>query len=212
MTDGKRDAAADGKAPGKPWIGAIVLVSSSPRRQEILRQIGVPFRVFEPDVDESGNEADPRRHATAIARRKIEAYLAAEPIGREWALAADTIVVAHGRIIGKPANRDEARQILAELSGREHTVITALALFNPANGRVTVETVSSSVVFASLDPEEIERYLATAEWEQVAGGYRIQERGGLLIESIRGSYTNIVGLPIRAFYGMVAAQGYSLLP
>lgn len=212
MTDREREALPSERTPSKTWIGSIVLVSSSPRRQAILRQIGIPFRVFEPEVDESADESDPPIHAMTVARRKLEAYLAAAPERQEWALAADTIVLLGRRIIGKPADRNEARQILTTLSGREHTVITAVAVYNPANRGVVVDTASTTVVFARLDAAEIEGYLATDEWKDVAGGYRIQERGGLLIESIRGSFTNVVGLPIRTFYGMVSAQGFSLLP
>lgn len=135
-----------------------------------------------------------------------------EANGTQWALAADTTVAVGRRIIGKPEDRREAEAILRLLSGRGHNVITAIALFNPQNGRVTVESERTRVIFATLSEEEITWYLDSGEWRDVAGGYRIQERGSVLVRRIVGSYSNVVGLPIQLFYGMVQSQGYNLFP
>ncbi|HUZ16863.1 MAG TPA: Maf family protein [Spirochaetia bacterium] len=192
-----------------------MLVSSSPRRQALLRQIGLEFHTFEPSVDESLDERlAPDAHTVAVARRKLSAFLSRE-LGEgsaRWAVAADTVLWLDGEIIGKPADRSQARTILRRLSGRVHTVTTGLAVWNPSARVTSTDTASTLVTFAALDPLEIERYLDAQEWQGAAGGYRIQERGALLVEGIAGSYSNVVGLPIRTFYGMVAQQGYTLFP
>jgi nucleoside triphosphate pyrophosphatase len=200
---------------GPPWTGPFVLVSSSPRRQALLQQIGLEFQTFEPSVDESLDERlGPEAHTVAVAKRKLEAFLSRERRGESdrWAVAADTVLWLDGEIIGKPEERGQARVILGRLSGRSHTVTTGLAVWNASAQTVSTGTASTIVTFAALDPLEIERYLDAEEWQGAAGGYRIQERGALLVEAISGSYTNVVGLPIRTFYGMVAGQGYTLFP
>jgi septum formation protein len=127
-------------------------------------------------------------------------------------LAADTVVALGNRIIGKPADRAEAGRILRALSGRTHRVVTALALFNPHDRSVAVETAMTKVVFSALTEEEIQWYLCSDEWKGAAGGYRIQKKGSVLVKRIEGSCSNVVGLPIQTFYGMVQAQRYGLFP
>jgi len=203
-------------------IHRIVLVSGSPRRRELLEQIGLSFTVEAPDVDESvGRRLHPSAYVREVARRKIVAYMernrrdggrANPEKPTEWALAADTVVALGRRIIGKPPDRAVAEETLRSLSGRSHRVITALALYNPTSRRIAVETAATKVTFARLSEEEIQWYLGSEEWRDVAGGYRIQGRGSVLVKRIEGSYSNVVGLPLETFYGMVWLQGYKLFP
>ncbi len=184
----------------------------------LLEQLGVTFEVFEPDVDERvDGRHSPASYVKIVAHRKILTYIeriasATEQEGAPWALAADTVVALGRRIIGKPADRGQAEATLRMLSGRTHRVITGLALYNPDRESVALQTATTRVRFAGLTDEEIEWYLSSGEWQDVAGAYRIQERGSVLVRSLSGSYSNVVGLPIETFYGMVQAQGYHLFP
>lgn len=224
-------------------IPRIVLVSGSPRRRELLEQLGVSYTVSIPGVDESvAGPVRPTSYVRTVVRRKIMTYIERNaPSGsptergsrtpadegsrpaddrtrrtldadRDWALAADTVVALGSRIIGKPVDSADAEQILRSLSGRSHRVITALALYNPHAGSIAVRTAATRVTFGRLSEEEIEWYLRSGEWRDVAGGYRIQERGSVLVRKIVGSYSNVVGLPLETFYGMVLAQGFHLFP
>jgi len=195
----------------------LVLVSASPRRRELLEQIGIPFVVEPVEVDEGLSPGlAPVAQTITIALRKIGVYLeglaaARQPADR-WALAADTLVNLDGRLIGKPATESEAARVLADLSGRSHFVVTGLALYNPLTAGVTTGSAVTEVAFAPLSAAEIDWYLATGEWKDVAGGYRIQGKGTLLIESFTGSYSNVMGLPTRAIYGMFQNQGHPYFP
>ena len=184
----------------------------------LLEQLGVAFEIAEPNVDEEvAGRHSPAAYVKIVAQRKILTYIeriapAAEEKAAPWALAADTVVALGRRIIGKPADRSHAESILRMLSGRTHRVLTGLALYNPLRKAVTLRTATTRVRFARLTDEEIEWYLGSGEWKGVAGAYRIQERGSVLVRSLQGSYSNVVGLPIETFYGMVQAQGYQLFP
>lgn len=176
---------------------SIYLASRSPRRQELLRQIGVDFDVIEADVDESircGESAD--AYVRRIAIRKAQAGSAA--IGTRPSrpvLAADTAVVVDGHILGKPVDGDAAAAMLRQLSGRAHRVLTAVAL---ARGeRVQCRVSESEVRFASLSAAQIAWYLRTGEGDDKAGGYAVQGLAALFIERISGSYSGIMGLPLR---------------
>jgi len=203
--------------PERSPLEPLVLVSASPRRRELLEQIGIPFVVEPVEVDESPTPGlAPVAQTIAIAMRKIGAYLeglatAQQPSVR-WALAADTLVNLDGRLIGKPATEEQAARVLADLSGRTHFVVTGLALYNPLTGGVINGSAVTEVAFARLSAGEIDWYVSTGEWKDVAGGYRIQGKGTLLIESFTGSYSNVMGLPTRAIYGMLQDQGHPYFP
>ena len=188
----------------------IVLVSASPRRKAILGRLGIPFTVESVSISEElvqGVEAV--EQAVALARAKLEAYLGRHrepPDLKSWAFAADTVIEMDGRVIGKPRTRSGASGLLRAYSGRSHTVITGLALFNPISGAIVSDSASTEVHFARLSAGEIEWYLDTGEWMDAAGGYRIQDRGEILVEAVHGSYSNVVGLPIRTFCGMLHSQ------
>ena len=148
----------------------------------------------------------------AIARRKAESAIGSLPRRvTGWVLGVDTVIETDGRIIGKPADKPNARRILRDLEGRTHRVLSGLALL-PQRGQQWIERCCiSEVTFRSLSEVEIDAYLDTQEWRDAAGAYRIQETGALLVDSIKGSYSNIVGLPLSEFYGMLRLAGYPLL-
>ena len=158
----------------------LILASSSPRRRAILEQLGIDFRVQEPDVEEL-TEGDPRE-------------LRAVP--GERVLAADSMVVWDGRAHGKPADRAEAERWLRELSGRWHEVMGGIALRERGEERTDVAV--TRVRFRNLSDADVDRYLASGEWHDRAGGYAIQELGAMLVEGIEGDWFNVVGLPVPA--------------
>jgi septum formation protein len=175
----------------------LVLASASPRRRELLSGLGVEFRVVPSDVDEHIEALPPHDYALALARRKGEAVsrrLAAETPA-PFVLAADTIVVLGHAVFNKPIDDDDAVQMIEALSGRTHEVITGIAVFR--EGRcLGARAVASDVVFRELDARSIRAYVATGEGRDKAGAYAVQGMGGGLVRSIRGSYHNVVGLPL----------------
>lgn len=188
----------------------VVLASSSPRRQELLKQIDLPFIVCAEEIEETGNEReDFSAFACELARKKIERVVQKRIVaGSRWFIGADTLVIFRKRILGKPKDREEARLFLQLLSGKVHRVITGLALYD--RHRNTYDQISEMawVRFAPLDTTEIEWYLNTGEWQGVAGGYRIQQKGACFIESIRGNYSTVMGLPIRSIYVILKRNQY----
>jgi septum formation protein len=174
---------------------AIILASNSPRRRELLGQIGLAFTVAPADVDESICSGEsPEGYAERLALKKSRS--AASQVRTGIVIAADTIVVLDGSIFGKPADAEDARRMLTELSGREHEVITGLAVVDATSGRFSVRTSVTKVTFRTLSEREIDAYIATREPLDKAGAYGIQERGALLVERIEGCYSNVVGLPL----------------
>jgi septum formation protein len=173
----------------------IILASSSPRRKDLLRQIGVEFSIDSADVDERvlPNEA-PEEYAVRVALDK--ARLAASRAVAGIVIAADTIVVVGDEILGKPADAGDAERMLKMLSGKAHRVITGLAVMDAATGRTLTQTSITHVWFRRLMQQEIVSYIATGEPLDKAGAYGIQERGALLVDKIEGCYYNVVGLPL----------------
>lgn len=187
------------------------MASSSPRRAEILTQMGVSFRSVAPGVDESPAPGlSPELVAVTLAREKSLAVREMESGASEWILSADTVVALDNEIMGKPRNADEARRFLSALSGTVHHVHTGVAVAVPGRDEDSILTAyaTTRVEFADLSVSEIEWYLHTEEWRGVAGAYRIQGKGACLIESISGSYSNVVGLPIRLVYSMLTSNGF----
>ncbi len=175
----------------------LILASSSPRRKRILKQIGVPFRIVTRPIDENQLTVG---HASAVACLLAERKAAAvsKGAGAHWILGADTVVVSGGKILGKPSDRDQAGSMLSSLCGREHKVITGFCILAPGSQVAHLESVTTLVRMKPLTPEEIEAYLDTGEPFGKAGSYAIQRIGAFLVESISGSYTNVVGLPVCA--------------
>ena len=173
----------------------VLLASNSPRRRELLKQIGLSFTVAPADVDESVLPGEsPDAYAARVAFDK--ARIAAENAGEGIVIAADTIVVAGDAILGKPADARDAEGMLALLAGKEHRVVTALVVMDAATGRSATRISVTKVWFRDLTEREIAAYVATGEPLDKAGAYGIQERGALLVERIEGCYSNVVGLPL----------------
>ncbi len=188
----------------------IVLASTSPRRQEILKNLGIPFRVMTPDYDEPEVPGlQPESLAELHAMKKLESVMRAQvDINAPWILGADTLIALEGKIYGKPGDRDDAKRMLRGFSGKKHSVITAISLFDGKINFISSRTSVSSVTFMSLDDGQIERYLDTGEWQGVAGGYRIQGLASCFVERIEGSWSGIVGLPIHELYAILREHGY----
>ncbi|WP_158972026.1 Maf family protein [Chachezhania sediminis] len=183
---------------------AFILGSGSPRRLELLAQIGVvPDDVRPPDIDETPAKGElPRPYCQRMARQKVQAVTAGSC---DVVLCADTTVALGRRILGKPADRDEAAAFLNLMSGRRHSVITAVAV--RLGERVWERDVVSHVKMKVLSPDEIRSYLDTGDWQGKAGGYGIQGPAGALIPWISGSFTAIVGLPLAETAGLLQAAG-----
>jgi septum formation protein len=181
----------------------VLLASGSPQRSAILTQLGVPFRVWVPDVDEVA-EREPEQVARTNARAKCDAGLA-QARGGEIVVAVDTIVVLDGRVYGKPRDLDDARDMLGLLRGRTHTVISALAMHD---GDALHELAAHTrVTFRTFTDAALADYLAGMEWDSRAGGYAIQGTGAALVAAIDGDYLNVVGFPVAAFLDCVDALG-----
>lgn len=198
--------------PERPRLGRLIypharpllLASASPRRAELLRTAGIPFEVAAADVDESlPPGADPKGSAERLARAKATAARARHD-GR-WILAADTIVDLERRILGKPAEAGQAREMLQLLSGRAHEVHTGVAVVDP-DGLLRSAVATTRVVFRPLTWPEIEAYVDGGEPFDKAGGYAIQGEGGLLIERIEGPWDNVVGLPLGVVRQLLAGE------
>jgi len=184
----------------------IYLASQSPRRRELLKQIGINFEVLllrsdvcrNIDVDESAlTNEQPEIHVRRLSQKKIEAgrnTLRMRNLPVFPVLAADTVVALDGKIFGKPGNPEEAAAMLRELSGKEHQVFSAVAI---ALGDHFESVVSTSTVrFTTLSEDRIKRYLLTREFSDKAGGYAIQGQAGAFVEHISGSYSGVIGLPL----------------
>jgi septum formation protein len=173
----------------------LILASSSPRRQGILSSAGVEFEVIPSEVDEGFLQGEsPEEHVVRLARMK--ALKAAEKHKGRWVLAADTIVVIEGRILGKPRGRREAEEMLQMLSDREHRVITGYCLMQASSRKNREGKVITRVRFKALSRREIRWYLDTGEPFDKAGAYAIQGKAAFMVKEINGSYTNVVGLPL----------------
>ena len=168
----------------------LILASSSPRRQELLTQMGLPYQVFSPEVDEH-QTGSPAEVVRALARRKALAAAHAHP--NAAVLAADTLVHVAGELLGKPADADDAARMLQMLSGRWHEVVTGVCL--AVDGVTDTQHATTRVLFTEMTEDEIRFYCDSGEPMGKAGAYAIQGLGGMFISEIHGSYTNVVGLP-----------------
>jgi nucleoside triphosphate pyrophosphatase len=180
----------------------LILASASPRRAELLSAAGFEFEVRPADVDETpGPGEDPMQYALRVARDKASRISAECRESGGVVLAADTVVVANGEILGKPEDSDDARRMLQLLSGRAHDVHTAVVVRRGTAERG--EVVTTRVWFQSLDASEITWYVESGEPEGKAGGYAIQGRAARFIERIDGSWSNVVGLPVATVHRLL---------
>jgi septum formation protein len=183
---GRGDAAAL-----EATVSALILASASPRRKEMLERIGVPLEVRPADVDETWHPGEaPATYVARVAAAKLAAIAAPE----RWVLAADTTVTIDGLVLGKAADGDEARAMLRRLSGRCHDVMTAFALRGP--GGEAAQVVTTEVEMVAISEDLLEQYVASQEWRDKAGAYAIQGIASALVVAVRGSVTNVVGLPL----------------
>ena len=185
----------------------LVLASASPRRVELLAQVGiVPDSIVPADIDETLELREmPGPLAKRLAVAKGQAVAAG--VSDSWVLSADTVVGVGRRILGKPEDEKEARQFLKMLSGRRHRVHGGIAVIAP-DGRVSTRLVLTSVSFKRLEAGEIDAYLAGGEWQGKAGGYAIQGSAGAFVRGITGSYFNVVGLPLYETLSLLRGSGF----
>lgn len=183
----------------------LILGSASPRRKELLAQLGiVPDAVLPPDIDEDPRKGElPRPYCARMAAEKAAAVQAGDD---DVVLCADTTVALGRRILGKPADAGQAAQFLTLLGGRRHEVITAVAVRRGA--RMWTREVISVVKFKRLSDAELNGYLASGEWQGKAGGYAIQGRAGAFVPWMQGSFTGVVGLPVAETAALLAAAGW----
>jgi len=184
----------------------LVLASSSTRRKELLEQLGIPFESVESGIEETlFRRLSPGTIACRIAVQKAESVRFHYP--QRWILGADTIVVLRRRVFGKPRDARECREMLFSLGGRNHRVITGFCIISPCGIRVHREAVYTKVKVKKISEGEIEAYIKTGEPFGKAGGYAIQAIGSFMIEHIKGSYTNVVGLPVYEVINAMIACG-----
>ena len=174
---------------------SFILASASPRRRELLRSLGLKFSIIPADVNEEYLDGEsPREHVRRLSLNKAMAIAQKNPDA--WVLGADTIVVIDGLILGKPKNKKQAREMLERLSDRQHNVFTGFTLAHNANKVYKTKVIQSAVKFKKISEEEMEWYVSCDEPYDKAGGYAVQGKGAYFIKSIRGSYTNVIGLPL----------------
>ncbi|MCE1246079.1 MAG: Maf family protein [Firmicutes bacterium] len=202
----------------------IILASASPRRKEMLERLGISFDIIKtdaPEINVLNGEFD-TFHALAMGNARCKVEWAARAIAVDPAysalsgepavlVGADTIVIQQNEILGKPADDNDARRMLRKLSGRIHRVVTGVALLVLPEGRIIEDYEQTSVKFRHLDRDDIENYIKTGEHRDKAGSYGIQHFGVLLVESVRGDYHNVVGLPMLKLYTMLKKLGYDIL-
>jgi septum formation protein len=188
----------------------IILASASPRRSEILESLGVNFLAVSSNVDERPHvDESPADYIIRIARSKVIGVARQYESG--LVIGADTVVVLDSKILGKPADDEDAYQMLESLAGRWHAVMTGVALYDTTTKREVVDFEKTLVRFAPLSAAEIDWYLATGEHKDKAGAYGIQGSAGLFVEEIAGNYHNVVGLPIPLVYRLAKRLGYSFV-
>jgi septum formation protein len=174
---------------------SFILASASPRRQDLLRSVGLKFRTIPAHVNEDYLAGEsPSRHVRRLSCNK--AMVIAQKHHNSWVLGADTIVVIDGIILGKPQNKKQAKNMLEKLSGRKHKVFTGFTIVHKASGMCKTKVIHSTVRFKIIGHEEMLWYIDCDEPYDKAGGYAIQGKGAYFIQSISGSYTNVIGLPL----------------
>ncbi|ASA23770.1 Maf family protein [Paenibacillus donghaensis] len=191
----------------------IILASGSPRRRELLSQLGLPFQVVTSDADESTPpEWTPEEIVRALALRKAQAVIPAASAERgALIIGSDTIVVLEDAVLGKPVDEQDSKTMLAALQGRTHKVYTGVACIGLPEGREVVDHRVTSVTMRAMSDEEIAAYIATGEPADKAGSYAIQGLGATLVDRIEGCYFNVVGLPLSLLGEMLQGFGISLL-
>ncbi len=192
-------------------MNKIVLASASPRRQEILKNIGLEFYVAVPDVDESGvaYAGDAGLYVQELALLKAAAAAKKLDIKKNkdtLIISADTVVISGGEILGKPKDEADAKRMLKSLSGKAHSVMTGICIFRMSDGFSVCDAVKTDVLFKNLSDNMIESYVVTKEPMDKAGSYGIQGKGAVLVEKIDGDYFNVVGLPVSRLFDILTDE------
>jgi len=195
---------------GNAGMTRVVLASGSPRRRELLLQVGIEFDVISYDIDESVHDGeDPTRYVRRLAEEKHLAARQAGAIGADrLVIAADTTVDLDGHILGKPVDADDARAMLRALASRTHRVHTGLHL--SVDGRSASEVVTTSVTFTPISDAQLDWYIGTGEAFDKAGAYGMQGAAGVFVASIEGSVSNVIGLPLATMVSLAASLGVDL--
>jgi septum formation protein len=183
----------------------LVLASESPRRKSLLRQVDLPFHAVPSHVEENQISGEPSAEVSRLAEKKARAVH--PEFSDNWILGADTVVVVGDKLLGKPHDHHDAESMLYLLRGKEHEVITGFCLLNPKGDVAQIQAITTLVKIKWLAADEIKAYIATGEPFGKAGGYAIQGIGAFIVESISGSYTNVVGLPVCAVIKSLLAAG-----
>lgn len=183
----------------------IYLASTSPRRRQILRQLGIKFRSLRPSFVEPAikTSSQPRRFAITCAFLKALSVLHERKIKSGLLIGMDTIVVLKNRILGKPSTLSEARRMLKTLSGRRHYVITGVAVIMLPEMKIVTGAESTQITFRTISTEEIDKYISTLEPIDKAGSYAIQGRGAVFIKKVDGCYLNVIGLPVPLMFKLL---------
>jgi septum formation protein len=188
----------------------LVLASSSPRREDILKQLKLKFTIVPGKIDESKyTETDPEKLVKKLALEKAKSV--SDLVEDALIIAADTVVVYENEILGKPEDSEEAKEQLKLLSGKEHQVMTGIAVLSSETGELYVENNITFVKMLNISDEKIEKYVNTGEPLDKAGSYGIQGFGGLFVEGIKGSYYSVVGLPIHQLAEILDKFNYGIL-
>ena len=179
----------------------IILASKSPRRQEILTDLGYDFKVITAETDESSDISEPSALVTELAKRKAYAVADLCCDNNSVIIACDTVVATENEILGKPKNKQDARRMLSELSGNIHSVYSGLCLIK--GDKILTDYCKTDVYFDKLTEKDIDWYILQNEWSDKAGGYGIQGKASVFIRKINGDYFNVVGLPVNLLYKML---------
>lgn len=190
----------------------LILASSSPRRRELLTQLGLRFEIIQPDIDESrGADEEPVAYAERLSREKAEAVARQLDARPALIIAADTIVMDGGELLGKPADAADARRMLRQLRRRQHLVVTAFTLYQAgAESRVTTRHARTVVTMREFSDAEIETYIASGDPLDKAGAYGIQNEEFRPVARIEGSYSNVVGLPLEELSRALGNMGIAI--
>ena len=187
-----------------------ILASSSPRRRELLAAIGIDFDVVPSHVPEEHQPGEaPKEYVARLSRDKASAIATSHPA--RWVIAADTTVLLGDELLEKPIDTDDAVRMLSTIAGRTHTVYTGVTIQNDENGYRETDVAESEVTMLPLSADDIAWYVATGEPLDKAGAYAVQGIGAMFIDSIHGSYTNVVGLPVALLFQMFRKAGVDLL-
>jgi len=193
-----------------PMKPSIILASRSPRRQELLKKIGLAFKTVPPRIEEGilTEGVNPEEGAALLSRRKAESVAQSYP--EHLVIGADTVVALGHKLLGKPASHEQAMKTLKMLSGREHRVITGLSLIHTSQGLSLTRTSVTRVWLAPMEDQSMEAYLTTGEPMDKAGAYAIQGKGAIMVERIEGCYSNVVGLSLNLLAGMLREAGLDI--